>query len=114
MYNVHDELRLTIQMPTQKLTTEILAAALEGFEVQKRRIDEQIAQLRQMLDGGRSEQASETPKRKRKISAAGKRAIAAATKRRWAAFRAAKAAEKPGLAKKGAAKKIAKKRRAAQ
>ena len=50
-YNV-DRVGL-IQMPTQKLTAEILAAAIEGFEAQKRRIDEQIAQVRQMLDGRR-------------------------------------------------------------
>ena len=44
-------------MPTPKLTAEILAAAIEGFEAQKRRIDGQIAELRQMLDGGRTEPA---------------------------------------------------------
>jgi hypothetical protein len=46
-----------------------------------------------------------TAKPKRKISAAGRRAIGEATKKRWAAFHAAKAAEKPAVAKKGAAKK---------
>jgi len=40
----------------------------------------------------------------------GRRAIAEATKKRWAAFHAAKAAEKPALAKKTASKKaVAKK-----
>ena len=47
--------------------------------------------------------APEAPKRK--MSAAGKRAISEATKKRWAEFHAAKAAEKPVVAKKGAAKK---------
>jgi hypothetical protein len=74
--------------PTQKLTTEILAAAIERFEGQKRRIDEQIAQLRQMLDGGRSEMvgASEAPKgKRRKMSAAARKRISDAQKKRWAA-----------------------------
>ena len=34
-----------------KLTTEILTAALAGFEEQKKRIDAQIADLRQMSNG---------------------------------------------------------------
>src|ERR1039458_10708859 len=41
---------------------------------------------------------SEAPKRP--LRAAGKRAIVEATKKRWAAFHAAKAAEKPAVAKK--------------
>jgi hypothetical protein len=49
---------------------------------------------------------------KRKMSAAGKRAIVEATKKRWAAFHAAKAAEKPAVAKKGAAKKTTSKKAA--
>jgi hypothetical protein len=51
---------------------------------------------------------SEAPKRK--LSAAGKRAIVEATKKRWAAFHAAKAAEKPAVAKKRVAKKTAAKK----
>jgi len=73
-------------MPT-KLTTEILTAAIDGFEVQKTRIDARIADLRQMLDGGSQSTAgtSETPRRKRrKISKAGRAAIAAAQRKRWA------------------------------
>ena len=57
---------------------------------------------------------SETPKRKRKLSAAGKRAIVEATKKRWAAFHAAKAAQKPVVAKKGPAKKATAKKVAAK
>lgn len=95
-----------IQMPTQKLTTEILAAAIEGFEAQKRRIDEQIAQLRQMLDSGRTEPAgtTEAPRgNRRKMSAAARKRISDAQKKRWAASkrpsetpsRAAAASETP-------------------
>jgi hypothetical protein len=52
----------------------------------------------------------EAPKRRRKLSAAGRRAIAEATKKRWAAFHAAKAAQKPVVAKKSATKKAAAKK----
>jgi hypothetical protein len=38
-------------MPT-KLTHEIIVAAIEGYESQKKRIDVQIAELRAMLPGG--------------------------------------------------------------
>ena len=76
-------------MPTQKLTAEIIHAAIEGFESQKRRIDSQIDELRQLLDGGSAEPGAEsgTPARKRKISAAGRRRMAAAQKARWAKIR---------------------------
>ncbi len=108
-------------MPTWRLTTEILNAAIEGFEQQKSRIDAQIAELKAMLPGGcvvpdaqpkagsgrrvvsaagqgRMKEAqqrrrakareeadnlpmvAEGPKRRRKMSAAGKAAIADAQK----------------------------------
>ena len=76
-------------MPTQKLTAEIIHAAIEGFESQKRRIDSQIDELRQLLNGDSAETGAEsgTPARKRKISAAGRRRMAAAQKARWAKIR---------------------------
>jgi hypothetical protein len=76
-------------MPTQKLTAEIIHAAIEGFESQKRRIDSQIDELRQLLNGGNAERGAESgsPVRKRKISAAGRRRMAAAQKARWAKIR---------------------------
>ena len=43
---------ILILMPTYKLTPQIILAAIDGFEAQKLRIDAQIAQLREMLDGG--------------------------------------------------------------
>ena len=73
-------------MPT-KLTTEILTAAIEGFEFQKQKIDNQIASLRAMLSGRPAKPAAtpEPPKRKRrKMSAAGRKAIAEAQRKRWA------------------------------
>ena len=73
-------------MPTQKLSTEIIHAAIEGFESQKRRLDSQIAELRQLLHGESIEAAgpSKSPTGKRGMSAAGRQRIAAAQKARWA------------------------------
>ena len=48
----------THHMPQPKLTADILAAALIGFEVQKFAIDGKIAEIRLMLEGGRSEPAA--------------------------------------------------------
>src|ERR1019366_2736993 len=141
-------------MATHKLTPEIINAAVEGFEQQKRRINAQIAELRQMLHGGPTATAAapkapkgkrrkmsaaarkrigdaqgkrwaeskktsapvapEVPKPKRKLSAAGKAAIVAALKKRWAAKRAAakkaaKAQQAPAAKKAAAKKSVAKK-----
>jgi hypothetical protein len=38
-------------MPIQKLTPEIITAAILGFEEQKRHIDSQISELKAMLAG---------------------------------------------------------------
>ena len=77
-------------MPTPKLNAEIIAAAIEGFESQKRRIDTQIGELRAMLSGGRTEGTAtpEAPARKRKVSAAARRRMAEGQKKRWAAIKA--------------------------
>ena len=112
-----------------KLSPEIIAAAIAGFESQRQHIDSQIAELRAMLNGARphtvaaahhgqrrkvsaaarkrmaegqqrrwaaakglSEAATITsPKRKRRLSPAGRAAIVAALKKRWAIKRAAAA-----------------------
>jgi len=76
-------------MPT-KLTTEVLNAAIEGLEIQKTRINAQIAEIRGML--GRGSQSSGAPspsplRRRRKMSKAGRAAIAAAQRKRWAETR---------------------------
>jgi hypothetical protein len=73
-----------------KLTNEIINAAIDGFERQKSRIDVQIAELRAMLPGGSTGNAATTEPtghRRRKISAAGRRAIAEAQRKRWAAIK---------------------------
>jgi hypothetical protein len=74
-------------MPTQKLTPEIIAAAIDGYEFQKTRIDAKIAELRAMLPDGPAETAAtpELPTHKRKkFSAASRRKMAMAQKARWA------------------------------
>src|SRR5437879_6221927 len=83
----------------QKLTPEIMIAAIAGFEAQKNQIDSKIAEVRSMLDGGSTGPAvtpSETGKRKRRFSAASRRKMAAAQKARWAEI---KKAESPQAAK---------------
>ena len=78
-------------MPLPKLTDEILTAALEGYEAQKTRIDAQIAEIRSMLGGGRTDA---TPKRK--VSASARRRMARAQKLRWKKIKqGSEAAQKP-------------------
>jgi hypothetical protein len=71
-------------MPQAKVSAEIIAAAIEGFEVQKKRIDGQIAELRSMLPGGEPAGPAEATRPKRKISAAARKRMAQAQKARWA------------------------------
>jgi hypothetical protein len=106
-----------------KLTPEIVTAAIEGFEAQKKRLDDQIAELRQMLNPGPATEAPAAPpvKRKRRLSAAGRKAIGDAARRRWAAINAAQAepASTPAKAapqrasSKASAKRAATRKRAA-
>jgi hypothetical protein len=77
----------------QQLTTQILTAALENLASKRQQLDEQIAQVRRLLDGNTDGAfaGTEPATRNRTISEAGKRAIAEAQKRRWAAKKAASA-----------------------
>jgi hypothetical protein len=70
----------------KKLNNEILAAAIEGFEAQKKRIDAQIAEVRQLMTGGSAEPAAtpEPARTRRKMSAAARKRIAEAQRKRWA------------------------------
>ena len=74
-----------------QLTTEILNIALESLTAKRHEIDEQIAAVRRLLGGSRNgaSAASEPAGRKHRISAAGRQAIAAAQRRRWAEQKAA-------------------------
>jgi hypothetical protein len=84
-----------IAMPA--LTIEVINAAIFGFEAQRPRLDEQIAGLRSLLPGAKPPSLPVTGTR-RKMSAAGRKAIAAAQRKRWAA----KKAEPNGAAAKSA------------
>jgi hypothetical protein len=73
--------------------TTLLAAALEGLELQRARIDEQIRKVKALLGHGRAKPATapaaaadEKPVR-RKLSKAARRRISAAQKQRWAQYR---------------------------
>src|SRR5690349_20237240 len=71
----------------QKLTREIIIAAISGFQGQKALLDRQIAELQSMLDGdGRREPAatpSEIAKPRKKLSAAARRRMKLAQQLRW-------------------------------
>jgi hypothetical protein len=78
--------------------TTLLSMALVGFEIEKKKIEGKIAELRAQL-GGRAVAASvtsgsaeEESKPTRTLSAAARKRIAAAQKKRWAEHRK-KAAE---------------------
>ena len=85
VFSVHNE----ISMPTNKLTPEIIIAAIEGFESQKARIDAQIAELRAMLRWPHRDSATpEAPTgKRRKISAAARKRMKEGQQRRWAKIR---------------------------
>ena len=76
-------------MAITRLTDEIIDADILGFEEQKRRLDEKLAELRAMRAG--KSVAVPSTGRRRKMSAAGRKAIAAAQKKRWAALRGGEA-----------------------
>ena len=74
-------------MQTRQLTAAILDAAIEGFEAQKRRIDEQIAQLRQLQNGHQPVAVTTSEPQKqpgRKMSAATRKRMGQAQSKRWA------------------------------
>lgn len=64
-----------------------LVAAIEGFEARKRRIEDKIAEIRQMLIGGPTEPSvnPEAPAgNRKKFSAAARKKMGLAQKARWA------------------------------
>ena len=79
-----DSIILT-DMPT-KIDTEIVTAAIAGFEEQKKRLDTQIAELRNLLSPAVIGHTP-MPKKGRRMSAAARARIAAAQRKRWAAAR---------------------------
>ena len=71
------------------MTHDIITAAIAGFELQKKRISAQIADLRQALTGNGAQgvAATESARRRRKMSAAARKRIADAQRKRWAAMK---------------------------
>ena len=87
---------------------ELMAAALIGLERQRSELEERMAELRQRLEGGTGQAARKsaevdsgpaTPK-KRTMSAAARKRIAAAQRKRWAEIKKAEAVPKPAPAPK--------------
>ena len=76
----------------QKLSQEIITAAIAGFEAQKERLNSKIAELHNMLHHRDGHAAAEALQRKRKVSAASRRRMALAQKTRWAAIKGRSAA----------------------
>src|SRR5215831_148103 len=72
------------------LTKEIIDAAIAGFEAQKQHIETQLAELRAMLSPA-SDRSAPTPQstsgKEGRMSAAGRKAIAEAQRKRWAALK---------------------------
>ena len=93
LYNYHSA------MPP-RLNPELIVAAIDGFQEQKKRIDVQIAELRQMLGGNSTHVAAppEARSRRRTLSAAARARIAAAQRKRWAAQRRASSGAKTAAA----------------
>ena len=79
-------------MPT-KFTERMIAAAIAGFEVQKRQIDAEIAELRgvgkEFEPTTPEPPADSTKPARRKMSAASRRKMALAQQKRWAAKKVA-------------------------
>ncbi|MBI1896588.1 MAG: hypothetical protein HYS04_08645 [Acidobacteria bacterium] len=81
----------------------VLEAALEGLQLQRKRIDQQIDHVRSLLGKGRRGRPRKTEtntaggsarrgRRRRRLSAEARKRIAAGQKRRWANYRKAAAA----------------------
>ena len=68
----------------------MLSMALIGYEVEKKKIEERIKQIRAHL-AGKTATAEDAAPKKRKLSKAARNRIAAAQRKRWAAQRKAAA-----------------------
>jgi len=76
-------------MTQLKLTDDILAAALEGFAIQKDRIDAKIAEIKNLLNGSHTapDTTTEVARPRKKRSAAVRRKMALAQRARYAKLR---------------------------
>jgi hypothetical protein len=74
--------------------SDLLQAALIGYQAQIKEIETAMTAIRAQLKGSSDATAPEAqPRKKSKFSAAARKKMAAAQKRRWAAFHARKAAK---------------------
>jgi hypothetical protein len=104
---LHFHTRSQTNMPEQNLTPEILAAALQGLEAQRARLDAHIAEVRRLL-GARTHEpaaAAKAPRPRRRLSTAALKRIVEAQRKRWADYHQKKAedvkkAEEPAAATK--------------
>ena len=74
----------------KSMGNELFAAALEGLQLQKQRIEEQIRQVRLLLGKSKRGRPPGLTDRKTgpgRLSTAARKRIAAAQKRRWAEYR---------------------------
>lgn len=74
---------------------ELKQNALVGLRHERQRMDELVARLERELGTDNSAVSAVKPRRKRRLSAAGRANIVAALKKRWAAIRKAKTEAKP-------------------
>jgi hypothetical protein len=78
--------------------TGLLQAALVGYQHQKEQIEAKIAEIQRQIGGRAKAQAGtasptsseETPRKRKPLSAAARKRIAAAQKKRWAEFHKSK------------------------
>ncbi len=88
-----------------RISPELLEAALDGLKQRLIEVDNNISAVRRLLrsPGATSSAPAEAPagRKRRRMSAAAKRRIAEAQRRRWAAFRAAQANPKRGRKRAG-------------
>jgi hypothetical protein len=74
--------------------SDLLQAALIGYQAEIARIEQAMAEIRAELKGSAGATSAATPKRaKRRISAAARKRMAAAQRKRWAAYRKQKSAK---------------------
>jgi hypothetical protein len=74
--------------------SDILQAALIGYQAEITRIEQAMAEIRAGLKGSAGATSAATPKgAKRRISAAARKRMAAAQRKRWAAYRKQKSAK---------------------
>lgn len=73
-----------------EINTELLEAAILGFNIKRREIEQQIAELRLIASNGASRSSLEAlakTKRKRSLAAVSRKKMAGAQRKRWAAVK---------------------------